>query len=57
MEILMSISRVLGIWGVAYALIYITAILTKGILIFTGSAKPEELKDWFDFFKKKKDTL
>lgn len=52
MEVLNDISRVLlGIWGVAYALIYITAIVTKGI-----SAKPEGLKDWFDFFKKKKDT-
>jgi hypothetical protein len=50
---LMAIGTAIGAWATAYAFIYITGIGTKTFLIYTGKAKVEELKDWFNFgFKK-----
>ena len=34
-------------------LVYIVGIGTKTWLITNGDATPEELKDWFNFFKKR----
>lgn len=34
-------------------LVYIVGIGTKTWLITNGDARPEELKDWFNFFKKR----
>lgn len=33
----------------AWATIYVVGIGTKTFLIYTGKAKVEELKSWFDF--------
>jgi hypothetical protein len=50
---LMAIGTAIGAWATAYAFIYIAGIGTKTFLIYTGKAKVEELKDWFNFgFKK-----
>lgn len=52
---LMAIGKAIGAWATVYAFIYIAGIGTKTFLIYTGKAKVEELKDWFNFgFGKKK---
>ncbi len=52
---LMAIGTAIGAWATAYAFIYIAGIGTKTFLIYTGKAKVEELKGWFDFgFGRKK---
>jgi hypothetical protein len=50
---LMAIGTAIGAWATAYAFIYIAGIGTKTFLIYTGKAKVEELKDWFNFGLKK----
>lgn len=50
---LQAIGKVIGTWVAAYAFIYIAGIGTKTLLIYTGKAKMDEMKDWFNFFKKK----
>jgi hypothetical protein len=50
---LIAIGEAAGAWATAWAFIYIAGIGTKTFLIYTGKAKVEELKDWFNFgFKK-----
>lgn len=50
---LLAIGEAAGVWATAWAFIYIIGIGTKTFLIYTGKAKVEELKDWFNFgFKK-----
>jgi hypothetical protein len=50
---LIAIGEATGAWATAWAFIYIIGIGTKTFLIYTGKAKVEELKDWFNFgFKK-----
>ena len=54
----MAIGKAVGAWATAYAFIYVIGIGTKTFLIYTGKAKVEELKNWFDFgFKKKSGNL
>lgn len=50
---LIAIGKAIGAWATAYAFIYIVGIGTKTFLIYTGKAKVEELKGWFDFGWKK----
>ena len=50
---LQAIGKAIGAWATAYAFIYIAGIGTKTFLIYTGKAKIDEMKDWFNFFKKK----
>ena len=50
---LQAIGKAIGAWAIAYAFIYIAGIGTKTFLIYTGKAKMDEMKDWFNFFKKK----
>ncbi len=55
---LQAIGKAIGAWATAYAFIYIVGIGTKTFLIYTGKAKVEDLKNWFDFgFGKKKSGL
>ena len=49
---LQAIGKAIGAWATAYAFIYIAGIGTKTFLIYTGKAKMDEMKDWFNFFKK-----
>lgn len=46
---LMAIGKAIGAWATAYGFIYVAGIGTKTFLIYTGKAKVEELKGWFDF--------
>lgn len=46
---LMAIGKAIGAWATAYAFIYIAGIGTKTFLIYTGKAKIDEFKNWFDF--------
>ena len=50
---LQAIGKAIGVWATAYAFIYIAGIGTKTFLIYTEKAKIDEMKDWFNFFKKK----
>ena len=50
---LQAIGKAIGAWATAYAFIYIAGIGTKTFLIYTGKAKMDEMKDQFNFFKKK----
>ena len=55
---LQAIGKAIGAWAAAYAFIYIAGIGTKTFLIYTGKAKVEDLKGWFDFgFGKKGGSL
>ena len=60
MEIIASaiaaVGKAIAAWATAYAFIYIAGIGTKTFLIYTGKAKSDDLKNWFDFniFKKDK---
>lgn len=60
MEIIAAGLEVIGqaIAAVAWstAFIYIIGIGTKTWLIYTGKAKTEELKGWFDFGLRRKKT-
>lgn len=57
MEILASaivaLGKAIGAWATAYAFVYIAGILSKTLLIYEGKAKVDELKNWFDFGRKK----
>lgn len=57
MEIIAAAIEAIGktIAAVAWStgLVYIVGIGTKTWLITNGDARPEELKDWFNFFKKR----
>lgn len=48
-----------AIGAIAWAtgLTYIVGFITKTWLITNGDAKPEELKGWFDFYKRKNKNL
>lgn len=46
---LMAIGKAVGAWAAAYTFIYVAGIGTKTFLIYTGKAKIDELKNWFDF--------
>lgn len=55
---LMAIGKVVAAWATAYGFIYVAGIGTKTFLIYTGKAKVEDLKGWFDFgFGKKGGSL
>ena len=45
----MAIGKAVAAWATAYGFIYVTGIGTKTFLIYTGKAKVEDLKGWFDF--------
>ena len=49
---LMAIGKAVAAWATAYGFIYVAGIGTKTFLIYTGKAKVEDLKGWFDFGKK-----
>ena len=52
-EGLIAIGKAVSGIASAWATIYVVGIGTKTFLIYTGKAKIEELKNWFDFgFKK-----
>lgn len=54
MEIVASGLEIIGKAIVAVTgLVYIVGLSTKMWLITNEDATPEELKDWFNFFKKK----
>ena len=56
-EGLIAVSRAVGAFAWATALIYIAGIVSKTILVMNGNAKPDELKSWTDFqIWKKKDN-
>ena len=46
---LIAIGKAIGSVASAWATIYVVGIGTKTFLIYTGRAKNEELKDWFNF--------
>ena len=46
---LMAIGKAVAAWATAYGFIYVAGIGTKTFLIYTGKAKVEALKGWFDF--------
>ena len=48
-----AVGRAIAAVAWSTGLVYIVGIGTKTWLITNGDAKPEELKDWFNFFKKK----
>jgi hypothetical protein len=52
-EGLKAIGNAIGAWAWAWAWIYIVGIGTKTFLIYTNKAKVDELKNWFDIWKKK----
>ena len=55
---LMAIGKAVVAWATAYGFIYVAGIGTKTFLIYTGKAKVEDLKGWFDFgFVKKGGSL
>ena len=55
---LMAIGKAVAAWATAYGFIYVAGIGTKTFLIYTGRAKVEDLKGWFDFgFGKKGGSL
>ena len=55
---LMAIGKAITAWATAYGFIYVAGIGTKTFLIYTGKAKVEDLKGWFDFgFGKKGGSL
>lgn len=55
---LMAIGKAVAAWATAYGFIYVAGIGTKTFLIYTGKAKVEDLKGWFDFgFGKKGGSL
>ena len=55
---LMEIGKAVAAWATAYGFIYVAGIGTKTFLIYTGKAKVEDLKGWFDFgFGKKGGSL
>ena len=55
---LMAIGKAIAAWATAYGFIYVVGIGTKTFLIYTGKAKVEDLKGWFDFgFGKKGGSL
>lgn len=55
---LIAVGKAVGAWATAYAFVYMAGIGTKTFLIYTGKAKVEDLKSWFDFgFKKKGNRL
>ena len=55
---LMAIGKAVAAWATAYGFIYVAGIGTKTFLIYTGKAKVEDLKGWFDFgFGKKCGSL
>lgn len=55
---LMAIGKAVAAWAMAYGFIYVVGIGTKTFLIYTGKAKVEDLKGWFDFgFGKKGGSL
>lgn len=55
---LIAIGKAVAAWATAYGFIYVAGIGTKTFLIYTGKAKVEDLKGWFDFgFGKKGGSL
>ena len=55
---LMAIGKAVAAWATVYGFIYVAGIGTKTFLIYTGKAKVEDLKGWFDFgFGKKGGSL
>lgn len=55
---LMAIGKAVSGIASAWATIYVVGIGTKTFLIYTGKAKVEDLKGWFDFgFGKKGGSL
>ena len=46
---LMAIGKAVAAWATAYGFIYVAGIGNKTFLIYTGKAKVEDLKGWFDF--------
>ena len=55
---LMAIGKAVAACATAYGFIYVAGIGTKTFLIYTGKAKVEDLKGWFDFgFRKKGGSL
>lgn len=57
MEILASaivaLGKAISAWATAYAFVYIFGIVSKTFLIYMDKAKVDELKNWFDFGRKK----
>ena len=54
---LMAIGKAVSGCVAAYAWVYIIGIGTKTFLIYTGKAKNDELKNWFNFGKRKDGNL
>ena len=50
---LQAMGRAIAAWATAYAFLYIAGIGTKTCVIYSGKAKMDEMKDWFNFFKQK----
>lgn len=52
-----AVGRAIAAVAWSTGLVYIVGIGTKTWLITNGDAKPEELKDWFNFYKRKNKNL
>lgn len=52
-----AVGRAIAAVAWSTGLVYIVGIGTKTWLITNGDARPEELKDWFNFYKRKNKNL
>lgn len=52
-EGLKAIGSAVGAWATAFGFVYVIGIVCKTFLIYTDKGTPENLKDWFKFFKEK----
>lgn len=49
-----AIGNAIAAWATAFGCVYVVGIIAKTFLLYTEKIKPEETKDWFQFWRGKR---